>query len=67
MHSRYNVLSEAMMYGLGNNDKVLGGVVENYPLFGVCSETAQWIECFDRLKHAVGAHQHWRLLPTFRS
>merc|ERR1712172_433030 len=59
----------SMMYGLGNNNKVLEGVIENYlilgfsdPMFPICSETAQWIECFDRLKHLVGAKQHWSLM-----
>merc|ERR1719491_1568015 len=59
----------SMMYGLGNNNKVLDGVIGNYltlgfsdPTFAICSETAQWIESFDRLKHLVGAKQHWSLM-----
>jgi len=58
----------AMMYGQGNNDKVLDGVVENYPLLGfsdpmfaICNATAQWIEAFDVVKQCVRAKQQWSL------
>jgi len=59
----------AMMYGLGDNNKVMNGVIANYlklgytdPLFQITFDTAQWIATFDGLENRIHSKQHWMLM-----
>ena len=59
----------SMIYNFGNEDKIINGIMENYPnlgytdpCFNITFNTSQWLMHFDHLKQIIAHKQHFILM-----